>query len=112
MAGKFELKKTTDGQFHFNLKAGNGETILSSETYSAKNSAENGIASVRANAALDAQYERKTSAANEPYFVLKATNQEVIGRSEMYSSATAMESGIASVKSNAPGATMFDLTEA
>lgn len=51
MAGKFELKKTAQGQFHFNLKAGNGEIIATSEMYESKASAENGIESVKKNAA-------------------------------------------------------------
>lgn len=110
MAGKFELKKTATGKFHFNLKAGNGEVILSSEVYESKNAAENGIASVKANAGVDALYERKTSARNEPYFVLKAANHEVIGRSEMYTSAGGCENGIASVMKNAPEAAIADLT--
>jgi uncharacterized protein len=51
MAGKFVIKKTSDGQYRFNLKAGNGEIIATSESYTTKAAAENGIASVRANAA-------------------------------------------------------------
>jgi uncharacterized protein YegP (UPF0339 family) len=51
VAGKFELKKTANGQFHFNLKAGNGEIIATSETYESKASAQNGIDSVKRNAA-------------------------------------------------------------
>jgi uncharacterized protein YegP (UPF0339 family) len=51
VAGKFELKKTANGQFHFNLKAGNGEIIATSEMYESKASAVNGIESVRKNAA-------------------------------------------------------------
>ena len=51
MAGKFELKKTAGGQFHFNLKAGNGEIIATSEMYESKAAAKNGIDSVRRNAA-------------------------------------------------------------
>jgi uncharacterized protein YegP (UPF0339 family) len=51
MAGTFELKKAASGQFHFNLKAGNGEIIATSEMYESKASAENGIESVRKNAA-------------------------------------------------------------
>ncbi|HTL42456.1 MAG TPA: YegP family protein [Pseudolysinimonas sp.] len=51
MTGKFELKKTEGGQFHFNLKAGNGEIIASSEMYESKAAAKNGIDSVRRNAA-------------------------------------------------------------
>jgi uncharacterized protein len=110
MAGKFELKKATNGQYHFNLKASNGQVILSSELYTAKSSAENGIESVKKNAPNDDRYERKTSSKNEPYFVLKAANSEIIGRSEMYSSTAAMENGIESVKTNAPTATVEDLT--
>ena len=51
MAAEFELKKTANGQFHFNLKAGNGEIIATSEMYGSKASAENGIESVKKNAA-------------------------------------------------------------
>ena len=111
MSAKFELKTSSSGQFHFNLKAGNGEIILTSETYVAKSGAENGIESVRTNAPKDERYERKTSKKDEPFFVLKAANGEVIGRSEMYSSAKGMENGIESVKRNAPGARVEDLTE-
>lgn len=110
MAGKFELKKSKDGQFMFNLKAANNQVILTSELYKAKASATNGIESVKKNAGNDANYERRTSIKKEPYFVLKAANKEIIGTSEMYSSAAAMENGIASVKTNAPSATVDDLT--
>jgi len=109
MAGKFEIKKAVSGQYHFNLKAGNGEVILSSQMYESKNGAEKGIESVRNNAPFDERYERKKSTKNEPYFVLKAGNDEIIGKSEMYSSSQAMENGIASVKANAVSATVQDL---
>ncbi len=108
MASVFELKATKDGQFMFNLKAGNGEVILTSEHYKAKASALNGIASVQKNAGDDANFDRLTASDGSPHFTLKAGNGEVIGRSEMYSSAAAMENGIASVKTNAPGATTDD----
>jgi uncharacterized protein YegP (UPF0339 family) len=110
MAGKFELKKSKSGQFMFNLKAANYQIILTSELYHQKASAQNGIESVKKHAGKDANYERKISSKGEPYFVLKATNRQVIGKSEMYSSARGMEKGIASVKANAPGATVVDLT--
>lgn len=110
MAGKFELKKAKDGQFMFNLKASNGQVILTSELYKTKPSAENGIESVRKNAAREGAFEAKTNAKGEPYFILKATNGQEVGRSEYYSSAKAMENGIESVKKNAPDAKMEDLT--
>jgi uncharacterized protein len=110
MPGTFEIKKATNGEFHFNLKAGNGEIILSSETYKTKASAENGIASVKQNAVNDARYDRRSSSGGQPYFVLKAANNEVIGRSETYNSPAAMENGIRSVKDNGPTATTKDLT--
>ena len=110
MAAKFDLKKSENGKFMFNLKAGNGEVILTSEMYEAKASAENGIASVRKNATSDALFERRKSKSEQPYFVLKAANHEVIGRSEMYSSESAMENGIDSVRKNAPDARIDDLT--
>jgi uncharacterized protein YegP (UPF0339 family) len=110
MAAKFELKAAKGDQFMFNLKAANGEVILTSELYVQKTGAENGIASVRENAPDDARFERKTAKNGEPFFVLKAKNGEIIGKSEMYSSTAAMENGIASVKKNAPVAVLSDLT--
>lgn len=104
MAGKFELKEAKNGKYHFNLKAGNGQIILSSEMYESKASAENGIASVQKNCGDDGRFERRTSTNNKPYFVLKAGNGQEIGRSEMYESTASMENGIESVKKNAPGA--------
>lgn len=111
MAGKFELKKSKNGQFMFNLKAANNQIIITSEIYQQKDSARNGIESVKKHAGDDVNYERKTSSKGQPYFVLKATNGQIIGTSEMYSSASAMEKGIASVKANAPGALIVDLNE-
>lgn len=110
MAAKYALLKSSNDKFYFNLKAGNGEVILTSQMYAAKDSAENGIASVKSNSPIDERYERKTSAKGEPFFVLKAANGEVIGSSEMYSSTSAMENGIASVKKNGPEAVIDDQT--
>jgi len=110
MAGKFDLKKSPSGKFMFNLKAGNGQIILTSELYETKASAENGIASVKSNAGNDARYDRRESKKGEPYFVLKAGNGQIIGMSEMYSGTAAMENGIASVKANGPNAETQDNT--
>ena len=104
MAGKFELKTAKNGKCFFNLKASNGQIILSSEMYETKKAAENGIASVKRNAANEARYERKKSNKGEDYFILKAGNGEPIGKSEMYSSKRGMENGIKSVQKNGPDA--------
>ena len=104
MSAIFDLSKSKNDKFYFNLKAGNGEIILTSEMYEAKASAIQGIESVKANAGKDAQYERKTSTSGKPYFNLKAANGEVIGTSEMYGTEVARDHGIESVKTNAPGA--------
>ena len=58
MSAKFVISKSKNDKFLFNLKAGNGEVILSSEMYEAKTSALAGIDSVKANASLDDRYER------------------------------------------------------
>ena len=110
MAGKFEISKSKNGKFLFNLKAGNGQVILTSEPYSDKRSAMNGIESVRKNAGKDANFERRTAGNGQPYFVLKAANTQVIGQSEMYSTKATMESGIESVMRNASDAGVEDLT--
>ena len=110
MAGKFDLKKSPSGKFMFNLKSGNGQIVLTSQLYETRAAAEKGIASVRKNAPDDKRYERKTTTKGEPYFVLKSGNSQVIGKSEAYSGAAAMENGIASVKKNGPDAAVVDST--
>ena len=110
MAAHYELKAAAHDQFMFNLKAANGEVILTSELYKTKESALNGIESVKTNSPHDEQYERKESSSSKPYFVLKAKNHETIGRSEMYSSTAARDNGIESVKKNGPVATLHDTT--
>jgi uncharacterized protein YegP (UPF0339 family)/CBS domain-containing protein len=104
--GRFELKSSANGKFHFNLKAGNGETILSSELYNSRGAAENGIESVKKNAGEASRFERKVNKNEEPYFVLKAGNGEIIGTSEVFSTETAMENAISSVMKNAPTASI------
>ena len=107
--GHYELKKSSNGQYHFTLKASNGEIILSSEMYASKASAENGIASVQANAPDEAQFEVKSSSDHKPYFVLKAKNHQVIGTSQLYSSESAMKNGIQSVMKYGPTLQIRDL---
>jgi len=108
MAGKFEIKTAKNGKTFFNLKASNGQIILSSEMYDSKKAAENGVASVKKNAGNAARFERKRSNKGDSYFVLKASNGEPIGKSETYSSERSMENGIASVMKNAPDALVVE----
>ena len=108
MPGWFELSKSADDQFRFVLKADNAQVILTSQQYAARDSAEGGIASVQANCSEDSRYERKTSSDGKAFFNLKAANHQVIGTSQMYSSESARESGIASVKANGTTKTVKD----
>jgi len=108
MPGKFEIKAGRNGKFRFNLKASNGQVILSSESYDSRSGCEKGVESVRKNAASDARFERKTAKDGSSYFVLKAANGEPIGKSEMYKTKRSMEGGIASVVKNAPTAPVAD----
>ena len=106
--GKFVISKRKNDEYQFNLKAGNGQVILSSEGYAAKDGCKNGIESVRKNAPDDANYERKTSSSGKYHFNLKAGNGQIIGSSEMYESVSSRDNGIESVKNNAPDATVED----
>ena len=108
--GKFVISTRKNGEFQFNLLAGNHQVILSSEGYAAKASCLNGIESVRKNAADDARFERLTAKNGKFYFNLKASNGQVIGSSEMYESESGRDNGIDSVKRNAPGASVDDQT--
>jgi hypothetical protein len=109
MAGYYELKKSGASGYMFNLKAGNHEVILTSEVYTSKEGAKNGIASVQTNSPKDDRYERKTAKDGSAYFVLTATNGQTIGKSEMYSSASARDKGIESVKTNGASGTIKEI---
>lgn len=104
--GTFVITKRKDGEYQFNLKAGNGQVILTSEGYSSRAACDNGIESVKKNSQDDGRFERKESSNGKPFFNLKASNGQVIGKSELYESSASMENGIESVKKNAPEATI------
>lgn len=106
--GKFVITKRGNGEFQFNLKAGNGQTILTSEGYSSKSGATNGIESVKTNSKDDSKFEKKESSNGKFYFTLKASNGQIIGSSEMYESASGRDNGIESVKTNARDAETED----
>ncbi|MCT8340407.1 YegP family protein [Luteirhabdus pelagi] len=104
----FELKKSGD-KFHFVLKASNGQVILTSQMYSSKSGAMNGIESVQKNCGDSNHFERKTAKNGKFHFNLKSSNGQIVGSSQMYSSESGMNNGIESVAKNAPGAEVKEL---
>jgi len=110
MAGYYDLYRSKDQKYYFNLSGDNNENVLTSETYNLKQSALDGITSVRINSLDDTRYKRKISSRGQNYFVLTASNGEPIGASEEYSSSYAMERGISVVKQIGPSATLRDHT--
>ena len=116
--GKFVMRKTNTG-IKFDLKAGNGEVIATSEVYASEASCKNGIESVKKNAPIAAvedqtvegyaaqkhpKFEIYTDKAGEFRFRLKATNGQIIAVSEGYKAMASCQNGIESVKKNAPEA--------
>lgn len=99
----FELKKSGD-KYHFVLKASNGQVILSSQMYASKASAMNGIESIQKNCQNEDSFEMKTAKNGKFHWNIKATNGQIIGSSQMYSSESGAKNGIKSVRKNAPGA--------
>lgn len=108
--GKFVISNRINGEFQFDLHAENGQVVLVSEGYVTKANCLNGIESVRTNATENSQFDLKMSNDGKSYFNLKASNGQVIGTSQMYNSDEALSKGVASVKANAPGATIEDKT--
>ena len=106
--GKFIVKTRKDGQFQFNLKASNGQVILTSEAYKTKASCLAGIESVKKNAGDKSKYERVVAKNGKPYFNLLAANKQTIGSSQMYASEATLANGIASVMKNAPDAPVVE----
>ena len=115
--GKFVVRETSTG-VKFDLKAGNGEVIATSEVYAAEASCLNGIESVKKNCIGEVEdqtveeivevkhpkFEVYTDKAGEFRFRLKARNGEVIAVSEGYKTKASCLNGIESVKKNAPEA--------
>jgi len=112
MAGIFQLSKLNNGQYHFNLLAANRQVILTSEAYQQRQSAMNGIESVRKSAAARENFEKRTAKNGKHYFVLLARNGQIVGQSQMYAHPSSAYGGIRSVMNNAPVAKLQDLTAA
>ena len=120
--GKFVVRKTNTG-IKFDLKAGNGEVIATSEVYASEAACKNGVESVRKNAPV-ANVENQTvegyatekhpkfevylDKAGEYRFRLKATNGQIIAVSEGYKAEASCLNGIESVKKNAPEAPVVE----
>jgi len=120
--GKFVIRKTATG-IKFDLKAGNGEVIATSEVYTSESACRNGIASVQTNAPAAGvedqtvegfapvkhpKFEVYTDKAGEFRFRLKATNGQIIAVSEGYKQKASCLNGIESVKKNAPEASIIE----
>ena len=106
MAGKFVVFKGKDGQDYFRLRAANGQTIFQSQGYKTRKSCLNGIESVRKNAQNPKRFEVNTAKDGRQYFVLKASNGQEVGRSQMYKSASGCRNGMKSLATHAANATV------
>ncbi|MFA9290363.1 MAG: YegP family protein [Solirubrobacteraceae bacterium] len=109
--GKFELKTRKNGEFQFNLKASNGQIILTSEGYSSKAGCLNGIESVRKNTQDENRFDKKIATNDKFFFNLTATNGQIIGKSEMYETAASRDNGVASVIKNAVDAPVVEVED-
>ena len=116
--GKFVIRRTNTG-IKFDLKAGNGEVIATSEVYKSLNSCRNGAARVKKNAPIAnledqtaeeyakekcPKFEMYIDKSGEYRFRLKATNGQTIATSEGYGAKAGCLNGIDSVKRNASDA--------
>ena len=110
---KFEIFKSEKNEkFYFNLKAGNGQVVLSSQGYANKAGAKNGIASVQKNGNNLDNYETKVAKNGKHHFNLLSTNKQIIGSSQMYASKDSMNKGIKAVVNASEKDTIVDLTTA
>ena len=108
---KFEIfQSPKNKKYYFNLKARNGQVILSSQGYASKASAKNGIASVQKNCMDNSCFQHKVAKNGKTHFNILSKNKQIVGSSQMYASASGMRKGIASVQKNAKGAVIVDLS--
>lgn len=103
---KFTISIQSNGAFQFNLRAANGQVMLTGEEHDLKADCLDSIEKVKQYAADDNRYERKTTVNGKFFFNLKAANGEVIGTSQLYNNEWTRDKGIVSVKSNAPEASL------
>ncbi|WP_434524499.1 YegP family protein [Photorhabdus asymbiotica] len=109
--GHYDLKRTKNKQYYFNLKTSNGEVILTSEMYTTKAAANKGIRSIQANSPEEKNFEIRENKSGKSYFVLKARNYQVIGLSELYDDEIAAKKGIQSAIKNGSSVNVRDLTK-
>ncbi len=84
--------------YRFNLHAGNGEVVLSSENYTSAAGAWNGAFAIQDASKLAGSFAVKTATDGRFYFTLTAENGQVVGVSQLYTASSSAEAGIASVK--------------
>ena len=114
MAGKFVITTAKNGEFTFNLKASNGEVVLTaSETYTSLSACENGIESVKKNAGAAIEDQTREEKISHPKFELykdkggefrfrlKAGNGQIVAVGEGYKAKAGCLNGIESIKKNA-----------
>ena len=97
----FRTKK--DNKFHFQFLTETGNPILKSQPYADKNTCFNGIKSVMKNAGDPSRYE-KAEEGGKHFFILKAGNNQEIGRSVAYNSSAETDQGIALMQAEGPTA--------
>jgi len=83
---RFDVREGASGSFSFVLRAANGAIVLQSESYTSEAAALNGTFSVYDFGRDAANYDVRASSSGGYYFNLKASNGQVIGTSEVYSS--------------------------
>ena len=120
--GKFVIRTVNTG-IKFDLKATNGQVILTSEVYTTKAACRNGVESIMKNAPVanvedqtvegfetvtHPKFEMYQDKAGEYRFRLKARNGEIIGVSEGYTSKANCVNGVESVKKNAAEAEIVE----
>jgi uncharacterized protein YegP (UPF0339 family) len=119
---KFVVSKAKTG-YKFNLKAGNGQVIATSEIYDSESGCKNGVDSVKKNAPIAPvedqtvdgfaaekcpKFEVYKDKAGEFRFRLKAGNGQIIATGEGYTTRANCINGIESVKKNAPDAEVVE----
>jgi uncharacterized protein len=109
---KFEVYQSgKNKEYHFRLKADNGQNILSSEGYSSKAACMNGVESVKKNAPDPGKFTKSTTPTGMFRFNLLAANKQVIGTSQNYQTESGRDNGIESVGKNAPKASVVEVDE-
>jgi Uncharacterized conserved protein len=105
---KFVIKTGKHHQFFFDLKADNGEVIITSDAFHTKAACNSGIEALKAVVRDDNKFERMKAATEHYYFIIKGANGKQIAKSVLFPTPAERNAAIKSIEAEAHDAVVAE----